>query len=414
MAPKIGIIATADHLSLSIPLFQSLHLPVTAIWCRNHDTCRSLATQFGVFLPAHSFQEVLLSHQVDLVYVATDPALRAEVTVKAMTSGKHCVCESPISVSPAEGNKIVNASRYYPQLLSMTECHLRFLPATLKMRELIKTGFCGTVLVVEAKIQMGSLIQAEPFSWKCDPSVGGGALSIVGSSIIDLITFTTQQRARRVNGYLKTFQPRTIAIHGYRTITGDDFCSIQAELEGQAFANITINTHMHGQYTFEFSVTGRDGILVLRGMDLFARKTATNIEKCLHKQETVDLTTARLPLKNYPAQYYQPLVIGWCQMLQALREDFEWFSGMLTATMEENEKIQRNLLPAATFEDGLYVLTVLDAVRRSSKLGRWEEVAEVVLADSTSYNPFWTSSDIRFNPAEKQSHSQHQHRTSLP
>ena len=412
MAPKIGIVATADYLSFSIPLFQSLHLPITAIWCRNHDTCRSLATQFGVSLPARSFQEVLLSHEVDLVYVATDPALRAEVTVKAMTSGKHCVCESPMSVSPAEGSKIVSASRYYPQLLNMTECHLRFLPAVLKMRDRIKTGFCGTVLVVEARIQMGSLIQAEPFSWKCDPSVGGGALSIVGSSIIDLITFTTQQRAKRVNGYLKTFQSRTTAIHGYRMITGDDFCSIQAELEGQAFANITINTHMHGQYNFEFSVTGRNGVLMLRGMDLFAMKTATNIEECLHKQETVNLTMAGLPLKKHPAQYYQPLVIGWCQMLQALREDFEWCSEMTTAPKEQ--KIQRNLLPAATFEDGLYVRTVLDAVRRSSKLGRWEEVAEVVLAESASYNPFWTSSDIRFNPAEKQSDSGNKHRPSLP
>ena len=392
MAPKIGIVATPEQLSLLIPLLQSLDFPITAIWCRNYDTCRYLATRFSIPLSAKDFQELLLHPAVDLVYVATDPALRAEVAVKAITSGKHCICQSPISVCCSDGEKMIGVSRYYPQLLSLVECHLRFLPAAIRMRELVEGGYCGRVLVVEARVVMGSLIQDEPFSWRCDPSVGGGALSIIGSHIIDLISFTTQQRARRVLGSLKTFQPHTAAIHSYRTITGDDFCSVQTELDGKAFATITVNTHAHAHYNFEFSITGTDGRLILRGMDLFAAKTRVGeTEKRIHKQEALDISSLHFPLK-YPLDFYQPIVIGCREMFRALREDFEHSNHMQAPRRES----LRDLTPSATFEDGVYIRTVLDAIMQSNSTGQWVDVAKITLAESN--NPFWTSSDARFNP----------------
>ena len=93
---------------------------------------------------------------------------------------------------------------------------------------------------------MGSLIRDEPYSWKCDSSVGGGALNTVGSHLVDLLTFATRSRVKRVQGSLKTFRSQTPAVHRFRRVSSDDYCSFQAELDNQAFATVTINTHAIG------------------------------------------------------------------------------------------------------------------------------------------------------------------------
>lgn len=391
MPPKVGIVATPDRLSCLVPLLQSLNFPITAIWCRNQDNCRRIATQFGIALATQHFQELLVHPEVDLVYVATDPIMRAEVAVKAITSGKHCISQNPISVCCSDGEKMLSVSHYYPQLLSLVECHMRFLPASVRMRDLVETGFCGRVLVVEVRVLTGSLIQDEAYSWKCDPTVGGGALSIIGSHIIDVITFTTRMRAVRVHGSLKTFCPQTAQIYGFRRIASDDFCSFQAELENKAFATVTINTHSQDGYDFEFSMTGTKGRLVMRGMDLFGQKIGSGeIEKLLHKQEKVDFPSAN-SFPKHSSDVYQPYIIGCREMLSALKDDLEHSNHMLAPRRES----LRDLLVSANFEDGIYVRTVLDAIVRSSGCGQWVDVAKVTLVETN--NPFWTKSDIRFN-----------------
>ena len=401
MAPRVGVVATCEHLCHVIPLLHSLHIPVTAIWCRSHDNCHRLATRFGIALATRHFQELLVHPEVDLVYVATDPVLRAEVAVKAITSGKHCITLSPMAVCCGDGEKMLSVSQYYPQLLSLIQCPLRHLPASLRLREMLETGYCGKILVIEARVVMESLIQDEAYSWKCDPMVGGGALSIVGSHIIDLMTFTTRRRIRRVHGTLKTFRSQTSKIHGFRKVASDDFCTFQAQLDNQAFATVTINTHAPDhRYDFEFSVTGTNGRLVLRGMDLFGVKGDSETgEKLLHKQDIPEIPSDVLTTMTQSQDYYWPHWLGCCEMFRALKEDLEHSNHMLAPRRES----LHDILTSASFEDGLYTHNVIDAVTRSSGCGQWINVAKVTLVETN--NPFWTSSDARFgnvSPTKKQ------------
>ena len=404
MGPRVGIVATSDRLSYLLPLLQSLHIPVTAIWCRNHDECRRLATKFKIFLPTQHFQELLIHPKVDLVYVATDPALRAEVAVKAITSGKHCISLCPMSANYSDGEKMLSVSQYYPQLLSLVECYLRYLPASQRMRELISTGYCGRVLVAEAKVVMGSLIRGdESYSWKCDPSVGGGGLNMIGSHIIDLVMFTMRTRACRVQGTLKTFRPQTQAIHGFRRISSDDFCSFQAELDNQVVATVTINTHAQDNcYDFEYSVTGTAGRLVMKGLDLYGVKnnSVSSQQQLIYKQDRLEIPADIGTLKQDRPDYYQSYLVGCREMFRALNDDLEHTHQLLAPRRES----LRDILMSASFEDGLYVRNVIDAVVNSSRCGRWVDVATVKLAETN--NPFWTSSDARFNdslsPTKKQ------------
>ena len=126
MAPRVGIVATGDRLSHLIPLLHSLHIPVSAIWSRHHDDSCRLATKHGVPLVTRHFQELLVHPEVDVIYVATDPVLRAEVSVKAITSGKHCVSLSPMSVSYSSAAEPGPVSPETPPSHTQTEGNDRF------------------------------------------------------------------------------------------------------------------------------------------------------------------------------------------------------------------------------------------------------------------------------------------------
>ena len=45
----------------------------------------------------------------------------------------------------------------------------------------------------------------DSYSISCDELMGGGLLSNIGTHIIDIITFVTGLRAKRVNGIVKNF-----------------------------------------------------------------------------------------------------------------------------------------------------------------------------------------------------------------
>lgn len=411
MCSRIGIVGTPDEICVLVPVLHSLHFQITALWCKNPDTCRKLAEKFHIPFAAGNFKEVLLHSDVDLVYVATEPGMHAEVAVKSLTSGKHCICQKPPSSRQSEAQKMVSLSRYYNQLMSLLDSYMRFLPAVTKMCDLISTGYCGKLYVIEARVTMGSLIQQESYSWKCDPSMGGGVVNMLGSHIIDLVSFVSKQQAKRVHGTLNTFRPHTESIQGYRTITSDDFCCFQMECTEGLSATVTLNTHSPGQFQFEFSVTGSDGRLIMKGVDLFGNRSDEE-EKLLYKEDTKDFKMEDFfgMEAKFPPAYCHQIVVGNRVMFERLRSSLEArkkaiqlapakvAKGNKGGRASQSPSHTQLLIPSATFEDGLYIRTVLDAIHSSNKSGQWVDIPKASLVEMNNTNPFWTSSTAEPSP----------------
>lgn len=377
MFPKVGVVGSPDQVKLIIPVLQASQFRVTALWCKSRETQQVLGNKFGIaFLPAH-FKDLLVHHEVDLVYVATEPSRQAEVAVKALTSGKHCICQKPPSLCRLEAEKMVSLSRYYNKLHSLLESHLRFLPAVHKLKSLLAEDYCGQLLVMEAHVAMGSLIHNEAYSWKCEPSMGGGVLNSVGAHIIDLISFVSRQHACRGHASLSTFRPTTNTIHGYRVISSDDFCCFQLQYAGGLAATVTLNSHATGQFQFQFSATGTQGRLVIRGLDLHGSREGEK-EEILLKQSVSDLEQYGIKEGSVkePQDLLSHILLGYREMFGALMRVFEG--------KEEN-------LPSATFEDGVYIRTVLDTLHASNAEGRWLDIPKLDKGDSAGSNPFWTT-----------------------
>ncbi|KAF7214432.1 glucose-fructose oxidoreductase domain-containing protein 1 isoform X2 [Nothobranchius furzeri] len=279
---------------------------------------------------------------------------------------------------------MMSAAQYYPKLLSIMGNVLRFLPAFVRMKELLEEGYVGKLLVCEAQVHSGSLL-GKKYNWSCDEMMGGGGLHSVGSYIIDLLTFLTGQRAVKVHGFLKTFVKQTDHIRGVRQITSDDFCTFQMVLEGGACCTVTLNFNVPGEFRQEVVVVGTVGRLMVTGSDLHGQKNSGGggggSELLL--KDTTPLEKASLPEKAL-SDIPSPYLIGTICMIQAVQQAFQ----------DQDDRHTwdgRPLTMAATFEDCLYALCVVDTIKKSNQCGEWQNI--VVMKEEPEVSPAYLISE---------------------
>lgn len=276
---------------------------------------------------------------------------------------------------------MMSAAHYYPKLMSVMGNVLRFLPAFVRMKQLIEEGYVGELLVCEAQVHGGSLL-GKKYNWSCDDLMGGGGLHSVGTYIIDLLTFLTGQKAAKVHGLLKTFVKQTAHIKGIRQITSDDFCTFQMLLEGGVCCTVTLNFNVPGEFKQDVTVVGSAGRLLAVGTDLYGQRNSAP-ERELLVQDATPVSNSLLPEKAF-SDIPSPYLRGTIKMMQAVRQAFQ----------DQDDRRTwdgRPLTMAATFDDCLYALCVVDSIKRSSQTGEWQSIA--VMTEEPELSPAYLISE---------------------
>jgi predicted dehydrogenase len=94
------------------------------------------------------FRRVLDRKDIDAVFVSTPDHWHAPIAVLACQAGKHVYCEKPLTLSIAEGRRMVEAARRYKRTVQ-TGSQQRSAPQYAKAAELIRAGHIGKVTRVE-------------------------------------------------------------------------------------------------------------------------------------------------------------------------------------------------------------------------------------------------------------------------
>lgn len=128
----------------------------------------------------------------DIVIVAVPPWLHAPMTIKGFASGRHVLCEKPLSRDLAELDTMLDAAHAAGKLLG--DCSTRFLgqPQLERARELLASGELGTLYhanLINRRTRSRPGVEYQPESpWFLHrEKSGGGALLDWG--VYDLATF---------------------------------------------------------------------------------------------------------------------------------------------------------------------------------------------------------------------------------
>ncbi|MEX5635391.1 Gfo/Idh/MocA family protein [Parafrankia sp. FMc2] len=140
-----------------------------------------------------SYERLAADDGVDVVYVASPHSHHHRHTLLFLRAGRGVLCEKPFAVDAEQAAEMVATARAQGQFL-MEAMWSRFLPAYVKIRELVAAGTIGTVLAVEG--DFGFPLPVDPTNRMFDLAQGGGALLDLGVYPISLASMLLGEPAQ--------------------------------------------------------------------------------------------------------------------------------------------------------------------------------------------------------------------------
>jgi predicted dehydrogenase len=351
-----------------------------AVLCgRNREGATAAAAKLGWDSVETDWKAMLARDDVHLVDICTPGSSHADIATAALEAGKHVLCEKPLANTVAEARAMVEAARSAAGagVRSMVGFNYRRVPAVTLARHYVADGRIGTVRHVRAQYLQDWIVDPEfPLVWRLRAEeAGSGALGDIGAHIVDLTQFVTGQRLTGVNAMLETFvkqRPLPSASSGLSAsggtevgdVTVDDAAVFFGRLDGGALASYEATRFATGRKnSIRVEVNGSAGSLA------FDLERLNELEFYDGTGDPADEGFRRIlvtePTHPYLAAWWPPgHTLGWADTFTHEVKD------LVVAVATGTD-------PLPSFEDGLQVQLVLDAVQRSAAdRGCWTEVEE--------------------------------------
>ena len=126
----------------------------------------------------------LLKETLDIVYVCTPNRSHSFITVDALRSGKHVMCEKPMAINTAEAQKMLDAAKETGKLLTIGYQN-RFRPDSIYLKKECLDGALGDIYYAKAKAIRRRAVP----TWGVflnEYEQGGGPLIDIGTHALDL------------------------------------------------------------------------------------------------------------------------------------------------------------------------------------------------------------------------------------
>ncbi|WP_197055608.1 Gfo/Idh/MocA family protein [Microbacterium sp. ZOR0019] len=343
---------------------------------RTETAVAAAARQWGWQEAATDWRAVIARDDIDIVDIVTPGDSHAEIAIAALRAGKHVIVEKPLANTVAEAEEMAEAASAARAagVRSMVGFTYRRVPAVTLLRDLIAQGKVGRVQQVRAAYRQDWLVDPEmPLAWRLQKEhAGSGALGDIGAHIIDMTRFVTGQEIVRVSGTVDRIV-KTRPLQG----EGSGLSGTAAEGRGE----VTVD---------DVAIfTGRlaDDTLV----SFEATRFATGRKNALSLEVSGDRGALRFDLEDLNVlQFYDrtadPALQGFTRILVTESEHpylSAWWPaghmlgyehGFVHQAKDFVEAVSAGEDPSPSFEEGLEVQRVLEAVEASSNDGsRWAD-----------------------------------------
>lgn len=342
---------------------------MTVVVGRNADAVASAAERWGWAESATDWREVIARSDIDIVDIVTPGDSHAEIAIAALEAGKHVLCEKPLANTVAEAEAMAEAAKRARArgIRSMVGFTYRRVPAVTLLRDMIAEGAVGTVQQVRAAYRQDWLVDpGMPLAWRLQKEhAGSGALGDIGAHIIDMTQFVTGLAVERVTGTLETIvKQRPLqaagsglsgsAGEGVGEVTVDDAAIFTGRLANGALASFEATRFATGRKNaLTIEVSGDRGALAFDLEDLNSLRFYDRTAPEGRQGFTQVLVT----------EPQHPYVSAWWPAGHMLGYEH----GFSHQVVDLVTAIDAGTDPHPSFEEGLSVQRVLDAVERSSE-----------------------------------------------
>lgn len=172
---------------------------ITAVASRNAERARSYAYSHGIPLSFGSYDQMLSSDELDVVYVSLPNWLHVPWGVRVARSGKHALIEKPLAIYPAEIRQLQEAAEESGVIIQEASM-MRFHPQTGLLRRLVSEGVIGVPRWVQGTFGF-SLPYTDDI--RLDTR-GGGSIWDLGCYPVTLFQAVLQRPPIQVAGFTRS------------------------------------------------------------------------------------------------------------------------------------------------------------------------------------------------------------------
>lgn len=172
------------------------------------DKAKRLAAEFGLPDSAvysyDTFDAIAKNPDVQIVYIVLPNAMHADFTIRAFRAGKHVLCEKPMAVTLAEGERMIAAGKAANrQLMIAYRCH--YEPVNVAAMQVMRKGTLGTPRIVSTTMGKQTTLDDPSDAWRLDMAMsGGGALADMGIYGINATRYLLLEEPVEVRGWART------------------------------------------------------------------------------------------------------------------------------------------------------------------------------------------------------------------
>jgi predicted dehydrogenase len=254
---RVGLIGTGFGRHVQMPGFLAVpEFEVVGICSETKAHAEAAARTFGVADATDDYRALVERDDVDVVSIATPPHLHCSMTLAALDAGKHVLCEKPMALNVAEARAMLDAARSAQRIHAIDHLQ-RYMPAHQQFRKLVQEGFIGRLryLVVNVNTGLG-LEPTMPWyfhSWRSEKPKGGGMLSGVLSHYIDLV--------RWCFGEIENVRGHTATLIDQKPVLSSDY--MEGELQSGGLFTLAGSWSLHQASGARLEAYGDEGTLVL-------------------------------------------------------------------------------------------------------------------------------------------------------
>jgi predicted dehydrogenase len=347
-------------------------LPLTPVMAvivgRDAAKTQAAAEKYGWDEASTDWREVIARDDIDLVDVCTSGETHAEIAIAALAAGKHVLCEKPLANTVEEAREMADAARAAAEkgIRSMVGFSYRRVPALTFARELVQAGRIGEVRQARAAYLQDWLVDENgPMTWRLDKKLAGsGSLGDIGAHAVDAVQFITGQNVEQVSGHLTTFVKQrpllgeTVGLSGTASeemgeVTVDDAAWFTGLLSGGAVVSFEASRYATGRKNgLKIEIFGSKGAIVF------------DLEKLneLEFYDGTDAATEQGFRRIFVTEPEHPYTGNWWPTGHGLGYEHAFSHQWRDLVLDIAEGRQ----PKPSFDDGLRVQQVLEAVERSA------------------------------------------------
>jgi predicted dehydrogenase len=358
MTLRVGIIGVGWGSHVQVPGFRAAEgFEPVALCARTPERLERVAGKLDISDTSTDWESFVTRDDLDVISVATPTVLHRDMTLAALDAGKAVLCEKPLAGDLNAARDMVRAA---DKSSRPTACCFenRWNPDWLAVSALVGEGFLGKQYVARVSRSASYWHPSHPpqARWMYDRDQGGGYLA--GMLVHDLDFLCSMLgRPESVCAEVRTSEPvRELSGGETLSITADDTAALLMRMQSGLTAIMSVSVIGAHADHYRLELFGSDGTVIgdgnLRSADYLAGAAADDGLSPLS-------VTEREPA--HPEQLPKGLAGHAAGAMALMLEDW------LPAFDGEESK-------AATFDDGLLSLAVIEAAQRSAKGGGWEQV----------------------------------------